>query len=173
MTTTYKVLLGVALLLGVIAILLPSGSSQSVLGGTTNLDNLTLSEELNVAGIRNTSGTVLSGTQTISGATTFSGNVTIGSAGTAISEHLSGTATWDPPAVTSSTPAEIGVAITGVALTDTVICTIATSTLGLGTYTSVSSTADRVVFGLFLPDGDSTESVNLGSATVRCDAWTH
>lgn len=146
---------------GVVALIVLQliGSGQ-VFGGTTNYDSLALSETLSVTGAA-----TLSSTLAVTGATTLSATTTVGGlqvdSGTTIQEYSCATATWDPPAFSSTTVASTSIALAGVALGDVVIAS----------FDSATSTVQWYATANIGPAGSSTAYLVAVPSTISADAY--
>lgn len=101
------------------------------------------------------------------GSFSTTGTFTLGSTGTAADLLKCGTATWDPPSISSSTPSSTPVTVSGAALGDTVLVGSSVSPQTLKIVGHVTTT-DTLVVTFFQP-ADSA-AVNLATTTVRACA---
>ena len=89
--------------------------------------------------------------------------------GTAITKHLSGTATWDPARVGANSQVTTTVTVTGAAIGDTVAVGFSQNLQGmqLTGYVSAANTVTVV-----LRNG-TAGALDLASGTLRADVWQH
>lgn len=99
----------------------------------------------------------------------ITGNVSI-NAGTAITKHLSGTATWNPASLANGARESIAVTVTGAALGDTVAVGFTTAVPAGMIITGQVTAANTVTVTLYNINAGAQD---LASGTVRADVWGH
>lgn len=160
-TTVLAVLVGVALILGLVALFLPS--SKISFGGVSNFDEVDTTEGYRVDNTSRISG---------SGSSTPT-SLVLGANGTELLSYFSATATWNPGAISSSTAASTTVTVARVALGDICFASLDSSTATEGVSISAFAQAASttvVTLGFIHP---LSLSVDFATGTLRVGCWRH
>lgn len=148
-----------------------SGGSRTMnfVFDTLKLDNSTVSGNIgtnaNTADWINTNG--LTSVAFWENRGTVSGSDVIG---TPVAKHLSATATYDPPNVTSGSQTSTTITVTGAAVGDVANCGHSTITADLWQIACYVSAADTVRVVL---KNHSGGAIDAASGTLRADVWKH
>ncbi len=97
------------------------------------------------------------------------GGLQIGS-GTKITQHLSGTTTWDPAAINNTATTSTTVTVTGAEVGDTVAVGFSQPVPGGALLAGSVTATNTVTVTLFNGTGSS---LDLASGTLRADVWKH
>lgn len=90
--------------------------------------------------------------------------------GTKITNHISGTTTWDPPSISNGTATSTTVTVPGAAVGDTVAVGFSQAVPGKALLVGAVTATNTVTVTLFNNTGGA---LNLASGTLRADVWKH